>query len=201
MRLIFKASRYLKERGAIAVARLSTQFQISGNNISIGKSWIAYGSPDLITHGNGNVTIGNKFKFNSGKHFNVIGRNQTLSFQVWGKLTIGNHVRMSGTTIICRNTISIGNNVMIGGNVVIYDSDFHSLDPKKRNAEPEDRSDVVTAPVVICDGVFIGAHTTILKGVVIGENSIVALGSVVTNHIPANEIWGGNPARFIRKIN
>ncbi len=201
MRLIYKATRYLKERLAIATARLSTWFQISGNTISIGHSWIAYGSPDMITHGNGSIIIGNNFKFNSGKRFNIIGRNQTLSFQVWGKLTIGNRVRMSGTAIICKNTISIGDDVMIGGNVVIYDSDFHSLDPKKRNADPEDRSDVVSSPVVICNGVFIGAHTTILKGVVIGENSIIALGSVVTNHIPANEIWGGNPARFIRKTN
>jgi acetyltransferase-like isoleucine patch superfamily enzyme len=155
----------------------------------------------MITHGSGSIVIGDKFKFNSGKYFNIIGRNQTLSFQVWGKLTIGDRVRMSGTTIICKNTISIGDDVMIGGNVVIYDSDFHSLDHLKRNAEPEDRSDAVSAPVIICKGAFIGAHTTIVKGVVIGENAIVGLCSVVTNHIPANEVWAGNPARFIRKIN
>lgn len=201
MRLIFKATRFLKERIAVAWARLSTRVQISSSNITIGRSWVAYGSPDMITHGNGSIVIGDNFKFNSGKHFNIIGRNQTLTFQVWGKLTIGNYVRMSGTTIICKNNVSIGDDVMIGGNVVIYDSDFHSLDSGKRNADPEDRSDVVSSPVVICRGAFIGAHTTILKGVVIGENAIVGLGSVVTKHIPANEIWGGNPARFIRKIN
>lgn len=201
MRLMFKASRYLKERTMIAIAQLTTLSQIKGNNISIGNSWTAYGSPDMITHGNGTIVIGDKFKFNSGTHFNIIGRNQTLSFQVWGKLTIGNRVRMSGTTIICKNTISIGDDVMVGGNVVIYDTDFHSLDHTKRNSEPEDRSDAVSAPVIICRGAFIGAHSTILKGVVIGENAIIGLGSIVTNHVPANEIWAGNPARFIRKIN
>jgi acetyltransferase-like isoleucine patch superfamily enzyme len=201
MRLIFKANRFLKERMLIGVARIAVLFQISGNKITIGRTWTAYGIPDMITHGNGSIVIGDQFKFNSGQHFNIIGRNQKLSFQVWGKLTIGDHVRMSGTTIICKNSISIGDNVMIGGNVVIYDSDFHSLDAAKRNAEPEDRSDVASAPVIIYNGAFIGAHTTILKGVVIGENSIIGLGSVVTGHIPANEIWAGNPARFVRKLN
>lgn len=56
------------------------------------------------------------------------------------------------------------------------------------------------APVVIGDNVFIGAKCIILKGVTIGENSIVGAGSVVTKSIPANEIWAGNPAKFIRKI-
>ena len=56
------------------------------------------------------------------------------------------------------------------------------------------------APVVIEDNVFIGARCIILKGVTIGENSVVGAGSVVTKSIPANEIWAGNPAKFIRKI-
>lgn len=54
--------------------------------------------------------------------------------------------------------------------------------------------------MVIEDNVFIGARCIILKGVTIGENSIVGAGSVVTKSIPANEIWAGNPAKFIRKI-
>ena len=56
------------------------------------------------------------------------------------------------------------------------------------------------APVVIGGNVFIGARCIILKGVTIGENSIIGAGSVVTKSIPANEIWAGNPAKFIRKI-
>ena len=56
------------------------------------------------------------------------------------------------------------------------------------------------APVIIEDTVFIGAKCIILKGVTIGQNSIVGAGSVVTKSIPADEIWGGNPAKFIRKL-
>jgi acetyltransferase-like isoleucine patch superfamily enzyme len=55
------------------------------------------------------------------------------------------------------------------------------------------------APVHIKKGAFVGAHCLILKGVTIGENSIVGAGSVVTKDIPDHEIWGGNPARLLRK--
>lgn len=53
---------------------------------------------------------------------------------------------------------------------------------------------------MIGDNVLIGAHSIILKGVTIGNNAVVAAGSVVSRSIPANELWGGNPAKFIKKI-
>ena len=49
-------------------------------------------------------------------------------------------------------------------------------------------------------GVSIGAGAVILGGVTIGENALIGAGSVVTKNIPANELWLGNPAKFIRKI-
>ena len=55
-------------------------------------------------------------------------------------------------------------------------------------------------PVVIGNDVFIGAKSIILKGVTIGENSVIGAGSVVTKSVPANQIWAGNPAKFIRCI-
>lgn len=55
--------------------------------------------------------------------------------------------------------------------------------------------------IKIEDGVFIGCNTVICKPVTIGKYSIIGAGSVVTKDIPSYEIWGGNPARFIRKLN
>jgi acetyltransferase-like isoleucine patch superfamily enzyme len=107
---------------------------------------------------------------------------------------------MSATAIICNHQIKIGNNVTIGGNTVIYDTDFHSLNPLIRKNKTIDKKSAFKLPVTIEDNVFIGAHTTILKGVTIGQNSIIGACSVVTKTIPANEIWAGNPARFIRKL-
>ena len=64
----------------------------------------------------------------------------------------------------------------------------------------DDQKCKVKSPVIIEDNVFIGARSIILKGVTIGRNSIVGAGSVVTKSIPSNQIWGGNPAKFIRNI-
>ena len=55
-------------------------------------------------------------------------------------------------------------------------------------------------PVKIGDNVWIGMNSCILPGVEIGNNSIIGSGSVVTKNIPENEIWVGNPAKFIRKL-
>ena len=59
---------------------------------------------------------------------------------------------------------------------------------------------IKTKNIRIDDNVFIGGHSIILKGSSIGKNSIIGAGSVVSGEIPANEIWGGNPAKFIRSI-
>ena len=116
------------------------------------------------------------------------------------KLVIGDNVGMSFVTIACFNQIFIGNNVKIGGDVIIYDADFHSLNANKRTAIPEIKQNIKTKPVHISNNAFIGAHSILLKGCSIGENSIVGAGSVVTRKIPANQIWGGNPAVFIKEI-
>jgi acetyltransferase-like isoleucine patch superfamily enzyme len=87
---------------------------------------------------------------------------------------------MRGTAIICNHQITIGSHVIIGGNTVIYDTDFHNLDPLIRNNKALDKKSTIKLPVIIEDNVFIGAHTTILKGVTIGINSIVSACSVVT---------------------
>ena len=74
---------------------------------------------------------------------------------------------------------------------------FHSLNTSIRNSN-QDRLHAKRKHVNIGDNVFIGAHTTILKGVTIGNNVIIGACSVITKDIPENEIWAGNPANFIK---
>ncbi|MDB4754066.1 acyltransferase [Akkermansiaceae bacterium] len=97
--------------------------------------------------------------------------------------------------IVANNSVEIGEECLIGEQVTIYDSDFHAL---KR----EDRKDSMgtSAPVRIHDGVWLGSRVMVLKGVEIGENAVIAAGSVVTSSIPSNVIAGGIPARVIRSI-
>lgn len=165
------------------------------------KSFKTNGTP-LIKIEQGSMRIGSNFKMNNGLFHNIIGRQQRCLFIInrGGHVEIGSNVGISGTAIHCNNFISIGDNVKIGGNTVIYDTDFHSLKHEQRNATQEDISKVKSARVNIGNNVFIGAHSTILKGVNIGNNSIIGAGSVVTKSIPDNQLWGGNPAKFIREI-
>ena len=57
-----------------------------------------------------------------------------------------------------------------------------------------------TAPILIKEGAFIGAHAIILKGVTIGRHSVIGAGAVVTKNVPDNEVWAGNPAKFVKKL-
>jgi acetyltransferase-like isoleucine patch superfamily enzyme len=154
----------------------------------------------LLVVNRGSISIGNNARINSGKYKNPIGGDTRSSIVVKSKavLTIGANFRMSNSAFYCANTITIGDNVMIGGSCKIWDSDFHPIDPVVRLATPNEN--FRTAPIHIGNNVFIGGSSIILKGVTIGENSVVGAGSVVSGNIPANEIWAGNPARFIKKL-
>lgn len=78
----------------------------------------------------------------------------------------------------------------------IYDTDFHWTDYEARMNQQGSK----TAPVIIKSGAFIGGHSIILKGVTIGEKAAIGAGSIVTSNVPDCEIWAGNPAKFVWKI-
>ena len=95
--------------------------------------------------------------------------------------------------------ISIDEDVYVGGKVRIY---RHHHQESKYQWSRELEKNVVINPLKICHNVFIGYEALILSGCqYIGENSIIGARSVVTKDVPDNEIWAGNPARFIRKRN
>ena len=88
--------------------------------------------------------------------------------------------------------IEIGDNALIGHQVVLATLN-HDLIPKKR-------ANMIPAPIKIGNNVWIGAHATILAGVTVGDNAVVAAGAVVTKDVPANVVVGGVPAKIIKKI-
>ena len=202
IRLIFRVYLAIYYRALIIYTQFFGRLLLIANNAKIGKNIKIYGLPSIYVHQKGLLKIGDYFSMNSGNYFNQIGRQQQTIIQVAknAKLVIGNKVGVSSSAIICMHHIEIGNNVKIGGNVVIYDSDFHSLNANDRIKEKEDPFKIKVAEVKISDNAFIGAHSTILKGVHIGQNSIIGAGSVVTKSVPSNQIWGGNPACFIKEI-
>lgn len=103
-----------------------------------------------------------------------------------------------GTVISIAKEVVIGNDCMIAPHCIIMDNDDHPIDPKKRlKKEPVMPEDV--QPVRIGNNVWIGAYSTILKGVTIGDNSIIAAHSVVTKDVLPNCIYAGYPARPTRR--
>lgn len=91
--------------------------------------------------------------------------------------------------------IRIGRDGLFGAHVEIFDSDFHDLDPARRNDGTGK-----AAPVEIGDNVFVGMGARILKGATIGSDSVIGAGAVVTGSIPAGVVAAGNPARVIREL-
>jgi len=112
----------------------------------------------------------------------------------------GNEIRVGQRVFINQNCtfydlggLDIADDVMIGPNVSIITTS-HPIEPAQRRAV------TLGKPIVIQRNVWIAAGATIIGGVTIGENSVVAAGSVVTKDVPSNTLVGGNPARVIRLI-
>ncbi|WP_346860284.1 DapH/DapD/GlmU-related protein [uncultured Draconibacterium sp.] len=111
-----------------------------------------------------------------------------------GKFTrIGKNVYINHLcSMLDMGTITIGDNVLIGPKVNLL-SEEHPVNPADRKA-------LMVRPVVIKNGAWIGAGATILPGVTVGENSIVAAGAVVNKNVPDNTVVGGIPAKIIKHI-
>lgn len=146
----------------------------------------------------GTIRIGRNVVINSSFEANPVGGFRTV-FLIKGPealIEIDDNAGMSNAMIAAYEHVYIGKNVNLGAGCKIMDTDFHSLDldERLRNVNIPHR------PVRIEAGAFIGTEAIILKGVTVGEASVVAAGAVVAKSIPAGEIWGGNPAKFIKKL-
>ncbi len=114
----------------------------------------------------------------------------------WGRHThFGRQVYANfNLTLVDDTHIYIGDCVMIGPNVTIATAG-HPIEPELRRQAAQ-----FNVPVHIGHNVWIGAHSVVLPGVTIGDNSVIGAGSVVTRDIPANVVAVGNPCRVLREI-
>ncbi|HAO06591.1 acyltransferase [Chryseobacterium mucoviscidosis] len=122
----------------------------------------------------------------------VIGKGCNINCQVLieNEVVIGDHVTIKPGVQIW-DGVTLEDHVFIGPNVTFTNDLF----PKSKNKEFK------LIKTLVKKGASIGANATLLAGVTIGENALVGAGSVVTKNIPDNEIWVGNPAKFLKKNN
>ena len=122
------------------------------------------------------VTVFTPLYINYGKHIRI-GQNVFINFDC---------------TFLALGGITIEDDVLIGPKV--------SLITENHPLNPEERKGLTGKPIVIKKNAWIGANATILPGVTIGENAVVAAGAVVSKDVPDNTIVGGIPAKFIKNV-
>ena len=122
------------------------------------------------------VVVFTPIHINYGKHTRI-GKNVFINFDC---------------ILLDLGGITIEDNVLIGPRVSLL-SEGHPL-------APDDRGSLVPGPVCIRKNAWIGAGATILPGVTVGENAVVAAGAVVSKDVPANTVFAGVPAKVIRTI-
>jgi acetyltransferase-like isoleucine patch superfamily enzyme len=172
-------------------------------NIQFGSKLRCRGFIGLELRPNAKLEIGDNFTLTSGEMVNPLGRNIKSAIRIGenASIRIGRGTGMSCVVLWAKSQINIGDNVLVGADVMILDSDMHSLNYKDRRDYRTDSSNATAIPISIGNDVFIGTRSIITKGVQIGDRSIIAAGSVVTKSVPEDQIWGGNPAKFIKEIN
>jgi acetyltransferase-like isoleucine patch superfamily enzyme len=146
----------------------------------------------------GRFRIGENVVINSSLKSNPVGGLRTILL-IKGDdalIEIGDNTGISNATLCARQHVCIGAWVNLGAGCRIFDTDFHSVDFEERIAD----TNIPSRPVRIEDGAFIGAGALVMKGVTVGERSVVGAQSVVTRDIPPNEIWAGNPAKHIKTL-
>ena len=144
------------------------------------------GSYPLLVRG-GRVSIGDRFSIRGTQGPTEIGSIRG------GELEIGKRVFVNwGATVVAHIGITIGDDCRIGELSAIFDSDHHAVEPG---------IDVFRSKVIVGNNVWIGRAAIILPGVEIGDNAVIAAGSVVNSSVAPNTLVGGIPAKLIRTLN
>jgi acetyltransferase-like isoleucine patch superfamily enzyme len=156
---------------------------------------------------NGKVVFGSKVILNS----DFKNSNTALTYRCKfvtgydGCIEIGDNTMINGSCIVSYSHVMIGKNCQIASSTLISDTDFHPIDSVARKAQVEGRPfsfDMVKKEKInIGENVWVGWNCTILKGVSIGDNSVVAAGSVVLRgNYPPNSLIAGNPAKVVKVL-
>lgn len=201
LKKLFAISRY-PEFLNLAIWRKIAPWHLRRKGISISKRVNLMGWPIITIAHNSKITIAENVTLCSTSQYTALGVNHPVILRTSREkatINIGADTGISGGSICAAKSINIGKNCLIGANVTISDSDFHAIKPANRRYNTNSE-DIQADPIVIENNVFIGTGAIILKGVNIGENSVIGAGAVVTKSFPKNSILAGNPAKIIGQV-
>nr|WP_308668980.1 acyltransferase [uncultured Agathobacter sp.] len=142
-----------------------------------------FGIEEMISN-NAHFSFSDKGKISIGKR-NGLRRHCEISVSKSGKITIGDDTFFNnGCIVACHQEITIGSNTRFGPNVIIYDHDYDFRNPNLKM-----RKNHISSSVVIGNNVWVGGNSVILRGTEIGDNCVIAAGSVVKGKIEANTLF------------
>lgn len=147
----------------------------------------------------GKIVLGDGVTLNShnkGYHLNMHSPVKLFADMPGAEIIIGKETYINGSCIHAYQLIQIGANCLIAANCQIFDCSGHDL--SFECIENRIHTKGVSKPVIIEDGVWIGANAIILPGVTIGRGSVIGAGSVVTKSVPPMAVAVGNPAKVIK---
>ena len=145
----------------------------------------------LIITGPGKVIIGKHCFFDA-----KTGRpNKIQTFAPEATVTIGDSCYLNGIEIGARSSVTIGSRCIVA-DCLIMDTDYHSVEINRHDVGAVAK----TKPVEIADNVWVGNRTIIMKGVRVGENSVIGAGAVVRQSVPANAVVIGNPQQIVKML-
>ena len=186
----------------ISISRLLTRLHtilLNNKYNSIGVGTRVYYKSQIVNSLRGGVKVGNycligrkSFKYHAGMPFYTTILNDGNNSHI----TIGNNCRINGAYIHAQDFIEIGENCVIASGVNIIDSNAHQVHSDDRTTGRDN-----PLGIFIGNNVWIGLNVVILKGSRIGNNCVVAAGSVVKGTYPDNTIIQGNPATPIGSVN
>ncbi len=148
-----------------------------------------YGAPRIFRHQGSRISIGQDFENRNWFISNPLGIIHPTIITTWSKnavIKIGQNVGISGGSICAATNIQIGDNTLIGANCTIIDTDFHPIRSFDRRQQT---TGIKSQAIKIGKNVFIGMNSTILKGVTIGDNSVIGASSIVAKDVPSNSIF------------